>query len=115
MLTVHNQTRGTMVGERVRRSRHVLHRLLGLLPRASLSPGEGLWLIPCRLIHTVGMRFRIDVIYLDRELRVVGLQAGLRPFRLGQALAGTHSVLELGAGTIAASGTRPGDQLRVDG
>lgn len=60
------------------------------------------------------MRFSIDVVYVDRHLRVIGVQRSLPPFRLGLFLRATHSVLELSPGAVDASGTRLGDLLRLD-
>lgn len=100
--------------EKARRAGSLALRLSGLLLRPRLCAGEGLWLVPCRMIHTLGMRYAIDAIYLDRELKVVGLQQGLRPFRLGKVYRGAHSVLEMLPGAIATSRTRVGDQLGFD-
>jgi hypothetical protein len=82
--------------------------------RSSLDQGEGLWVVPCRAIHTVGMRFTIDAIFLDRSLVVVGLMERVKPFRVGKVYRKTHSVLEVQAGVIAWSRTSLGDQLRLD-
>lgn len=79
--------------------------------RPGLAAGNALWLIPCRAIHTVGMRFPIDVVLLDKSLKVVLLMENLPPFRLSKFHRSTHSVLELAAGAVEASSTRVGDQL----
>lgn len=106
-----NKTRGTVVASRVDRTRHLIDRLFGLLARPGLRPDEGLWLVPCRAIHTFGMRYAIDVVYLDRELVVVAVQESLPPFRIGRLVTSAHSVLEALPGTVAASRTAVGDQL----
>lgn len=110
-LVFENVTRKTILVERVRRTRHTGDRLLGLMGRGRLEVGEGLWITPCRAIHTFGMRFPIDAIYLDGDLRVVGVQEGVRPFRLGSFFRAARSVLETAPGSVAASGTEVGDQL----
>ena len=109
--TFENKTRGTVVASWVESTSNLVDRLLGLLFRSRLRPKEGLWVVPCRLIHTVGMRYAIDAIYLDRNLVVVAVQENLRPFRLGRVARLTHSILEVSSGRIAASGTAVGDQL----
>lgn len=78
-----------------------------------MAPGEGLWLIPSRGIHTFGMLFPIDVVYLDSRYRVVHLVEFMRPFRFSRISLSGASVLELPAHTIYASQTRVGDQLQV--
>jgi uncharacterized membrane protein (UPF0127 family) len=88
-------------------------RITGLLNRANLEPGEGLLIAPCNSVHTVGMRFPIDVLYLTRHnLAAAGetLSPGMRSRRNWPGVA---SVLELPAGTLRRTGTSPGHQLEL--
>ena len=105
-----NSSRETALASRVTKA-GILGRLLGLLPRASLGQDEGLWLLPCRSVHSFGMRFRFDAVFLDRTLQVVGLVERCRPFRLLPFFTSAYGVLELPAGTILRSRTQVGDQL----
>ncbi len=86
-------------------------RVRGLIGCAPLKEGQGLWITPCNGIHMLFMSFAIDAVYLDRERRIVALDADMAPWQLGRFIRGAHSVLELPAGTIAATGTEVGDQL----
>ncbi len=86
-------------------------RTRGLLGRRGLEPGEGLWLRPCRQVHTMFMRFAIDAVFLDRELTVVGVCSPLAPWRLSPIFWRARSCLELAAG--AAAWLQPGDALLV--
>ena len=99
---------------------------IGLLDRESLNPGEGLWLVPCRSVHTLGMKFPIDIVFLDSQNHVYGLDRHSVPGRAGIAhgrtdsLALVHeargwnaSVLEFPEGTIDATQTRMGDYLSI--
>jgi len=79
--------------------------------RSSLEEGEGLLIEPCNWIHTFGMAFSIDVLYLDDEGKVAYASYSLRPNRLGPFVRRAHSVVELPAGTIIHSGTNIGDRL----
>lgn len=88
-------------------------RLRGLLGKLRLNPGEGLWTVPSRGIHTIGMLFPIDAIYLDEELRVTHLIEHLRPFRLASLRLNCTSVLEVPLHTIYTSQTQVGDQLAI--
>jgi uncharacterized protein len=72
-------------------------RMKGLLGRSSLEPGEGLLIKPAPSIHTWFMRFPIDVVFLDRDLTVVDVVDGLRPFRTASRRS-ARAVLELAAG-----------------
>jgi uncharacterized protein len=87
-----------------------LTRLKGLLGRHELPRGEGLLLRPASSIHTFFMRFPIDAVWLDRELRVVGVTHDLRPWRAASQR-GAKAVLELPAGEAAARGVEAGEHL----
>jgi uncharacterized protein len=88
-------------------------RLRGLLGRMRIRSDEGLWVIPSRGVHTIGLMFPIDLIYLDSELRVVHLVEHLGPFRFGPLRRQAATVLELPARSIEGSGTRVGDRLTI--
>ena len=90
-------------------------RLRGLIGRAPLEPGEGLLIVPCNCIHTHFMRFPIDVLYLNRDQEVVGIDHALRPWRFGHIYRGARSVVELPAGSAKATNTQVGDRLEVQG
>ena len=87
-------------------------RLRGLLGRRSLAAGEGLLLRPSPSIHTWFMRFAIDVVFLDRDLRVLRVVDSLRPWRFA-GCRGASAVLELAAGEARARGVSVGDRLRM--
>jgi hypothetical protein len=88
-------------------------RLRGLIGHRRLNPNEGMLISPCRGVHTFCMRFPIDVVYVDRQGKVVGLAPELRPNRLGPVVRRAQFVLELPAGTIARTRTRIGDQIDI--
>lgn len=89
-------------------------RARGLLGRAGLAPGHALWLAPCRSIHTVGMRFAIDVVFLDRESRVVVVASALGPFRLAWGGWRAHGALEFASGEATRLGLVEGQKLRLE-
>jgi uncharacterized membrane protein (UPF0127 family) len=109
---VHNRTRGALVAANVSVADTPQSRRIGLLRHKNLEPGEGLWIYPTQAIHTFGMRFPIDVVFLDRGLRVKRVYHGLRPFRLTSFVWGARSVLELPSGSLAGTGTVVGDELQ---
>lgn len=74
-------------------------RLRGLLLRAPLRAGEGLLIVPCNSVHTLGMRYALDLLFLDRAGRVVGWRADVKPWR-GAWCRGAHSTLEMPAGSL---------------
>jgi uncharacterized protein len=87
-------------------------RLRGLLGRRSLANGEGLLIRRESSVHTFFMRFAIDVVFLDTELRVLRVDANVGPWRL-KACRGARSVLELGAGEAAARRLSIGDRIEL--
>jgi uncharacterized protein len=105
-----NLVRGTVIASSVEIADTSGIRRRGLLGRASLLPGEGLWIIPCESVHTLFMRFPIDLIYLDRQKRIRKLRSDVIPWRLSACFS-ADSVLELAAGTIRDSRTEQGDLL----
>jgi uncharacterized membrane protein (UPF0127 family) len=89
-----------------------LRRMRGLLGRKQLDSGHGLLIRPAPAIHTWFMRFAIDAVFLDRDLNVLSVRRGLRPWRMaGQR--GARAVLELPAGEADRRGVEPGDRLEV--
>jgi hypothetical protein len=90
-------------------------RLKGLMlkPEAAFMAGQGLWIKPSRGVHTLGMRFPIDVVYLDKDHRVVYLEKQLKPWRVAPVRLQAASVLELPANTLGPSGTMLGDELEM--
>ncbi|TAN39046.1 MAG: DUF192 domain-containing protein [Verrucomicrobia bacterium] len=87
-------------------------RAIGLLGHARLPSDAGLWLVPCSAVHTCGMRFALDLLFLDHDGRVVRLSRNVPPWRFfvgGGARA--VSVIELAAGWLPRDAVALGDQL----
>ena len=84
----------------------------GLLGRDRLPDGTALILAPCNAVHTIGMRFAIDVVFADREGRVVKVSRSVRPWRVSAAWRG-FATIELAAGAIDDAGLEPGDVVTV--
>ena len=89
-----------------------LRGLLGL-DTNDFRNGSGLWIVPCHGVHTLGMGFPIDVLYLDRGLKVVGVRSDVRPWRFTPVLTQATSVLELPCGTAAETKTAVGDTIEI--
>lgn len=109
-LRVLNQNRSTVLAETADIADTSEKRRRGLLKHSSLEPGDGLWIAPCEAVHSFGMKFAIDVLYLDKKKKVKKIRANMVPRRMSACLT-AHSVLELPSGTAEATGTQRGDQL----
>ena len=112
-MPVINLSKKTWLATKVRKADNFLTRLVGLLKRKNLGPEEALWLMPSKGIHTIGMKFPIDVVFLSRRNLVQGLVSKLAPYRVNSVHFTSYSVLELPNGTIRKSRTEIGDQLEI--
>jgi uncharacterized protein len=112
-LRVNNQSRDSLLADRAQIADTSKTRKTGLLKHDRLESGDGLWITPCEGVHTVGMKFPIDVLFLDKKRKVVKIRAGMQRWRMAACLR-AHSVLELPSGTAQATKTAAGDQLEFE-
>jgi uncharacterized membrane protein (UPF0127 family) len=101
----------SVLGNRIAMAESRWARARGLLGRPAIQPGEGMMLTGCHGIHTWGMRYVLDVIFVDRQGHVVRTYAGLPPRRLTAWQRRAAYALEVPAGTIQATATQVGDTL----
>jgi uncharacterized protein len=104
---------GTVVATHCEVAESTFSRMRGLLGRKGLERGQGMLINPAPSVMTFFMRFPIDVVFLDRDYRVVRIAQDLPPLRLAGARRAVAS-LELPAGTAAAHGLEEGDILHVE-
>ena len=112
-LRVTNETRGRQLADRADIADTSAKRRTGLLKHLGLAPGEGLWIVPTEGVHTFGMKFTIDVVFLNRQRKVLKIRPSMARRRIALSLR-AHSVLELPAGTLEETGTQVGDQLAFE-
>ena len=110
-LIARNVDTGAVVADKVAVATTHADRALGLLARRGLEPGEALWIVPSRGVHTWGMRFAIDIVALDACGYVIDQVSALKPWRVRLPRRGTAGVLELPCGTLSASGTSIGHRI----
>lgn len=111
-MRIANITRQQVLGDTIKQAVSFFSRLVGLLATVSLPAGAGLVIKPCNSVHTVGMRYPIDVVFVNKSDKVVGLAADLKPGRWALRK-GADYVIELPAGMIAVTCTQIGDQLEL--
>ena len=111
LLRVVNTSRNHELGTRIRLADAWLSRLRGMLAQPAPAAGEGLLLTPCRSAHMYGMRFPLDIAFLDAKRAVVAVYHSLPPGSRTGWHRNAHHALELPVGTIVASGTTVGDVL----
>src|SRR5262245_26546781 len=113
-LIAKNVDTGSVVADRVGVAATHAERAVGLLSRTGLEPGEALWIVPSRGVHTWGMRFAIDIVALDESGVVIDRVEDMRPWRIRLPRRGTAGVLELPVGALARSGTVVGHRITFE-
>jgi uncharacterized membrane protein (UPF0127 family) len=108
-----NQTNGAELANHVSSANTFFKRLKGLMFTKSLPEGHGLLIQPCQSIHTYFMNYSIDVLYLSKDLEIVGLDETIKPATVGKYQKRAYSVLELPAGTIRKTDTKIGNYLTI--
>ncbi len=110
-----NKTRQTFLASDLLIADSHWKRLKGLLGTSEVSffAGKGLWIVPCHGVHTLGMRYAIDVIYLSDDNAVVHVEEHVKPWRFTPIHMGAETVIELPAHTVCNTQTRIGDQIEI--
>ncbi len=106
-----NLTSANLLLSQVRKADRLPDRMRGLLGRDGLRPGEGLWIVPCKQVHTAMMRFSLDVVFLDHDLKVLAIRSGLLPWRISGFFPRAGSALEA-AGGVLDGHVVPGDRFQ---
>lgn len=110
---VYNETRECFLSLSVTAADTIIARLKGLIGRLNLKADEGMWVVPSRGVHTVGVLFPLDLIYLDENARVIHVVEYFPSFRIAPLKVHAESVLQLPTHTIYSSQTQAGDQLVI--
>jgi uncharacterized protein len=108
---IFNQTKNVLIAEKGYLADTALSRLKGLLSRNSIDPQEGLIITQCRSIHMLFMKFSIDVLFVDKNKKVVGLVPCIKPFRFSPYFFRAQYAIELFPGSIEKTKTAKGDIL----
>ena len=111
-MIVQNPARETVLGAAIEVAATSSKRAKGLLGRDALAAGEGLLFKHCSSLHTLFMRFAIDIAFISKDGKVLKLAHAVPPFRICVAPLRAHYALELPAGSLEASGTKVHDMLK---
>jgi uncharacterized protein len=111
----YNQTRQVYLATKLGMADTHWSRLRGLLGTSAsdFRNGCGLWIVPCKGVHTLAMRFPIDVVYLDDTKKVVHIERELQPWRFAPVRMKAASVIELPIQTVSGTGTAVGDKIEI--
>jgi uncharacterized membrane protein (UPF0127 family) len=108
-----NLTKQRVLAEKAVLADTLFLRLKGLLGRQGLGVQEALVLSPCDSVHTFFMRFAIDVVFLDKQNKIIGIYPCLKPWRITRIFFGATTCLELPAGALSATQTQLGDDIKI--
>ncbi len=114
MVSIVNKTRQILLLEKAAVADRFGLRFIGLLSTKSLQPGHGLIINPCRSVHTCGMKFPIDVGFVDNQNRLCYLIHSMHPYRFSPIVRDAVFVIEAAAGTFNQTGTREGDLVTLE-
>ena len=112
-MKVINTTKGILLADQAEMADTFFKRLIGLLDRKSLNKGEALILRPANCIHSLFMRFSIDLLFLSESGKVIAVFPSFKPFRISPPYFQSISVIELPEATIQLTNTQPGDIIQV--
>lgn len=108
-----NKTKNLQLAENVEAANDFIKRSKGLLGRNTFPRGSALWISQCNSIHTWFMKFSIDAVFVDKQLRVRAAYMDIKPWRLIWPIWGAQSVFEFSAGQISSQNIHVGDLLDV--
>ena len=112
-MIVKNKTKNSIIASNVRMADSFFSRLIGLMSRLSLSDDEGLVITRCNSINMFFMRFAIDVIFVSKNHKVVGLLENIKPWRMSRIYSKSSYCIELPSGKIAQKGVSVDDELDI--
>lgn len=113
LVVINNISTNICLANRAKVARNLWSRITGLIGKKDFNPGEGLVLLPCKGIHTLGMRFPIDVLYVSETGIVTKILSGIKPNRWGPVLKETQFIIELPASIVQRTGTKTGDRIML--
>ncbi|OZM58135.1 hypothetical protein CIB95_00720 [Lottiidibacillus patelloidae] len=108
-----NLSNGTILANKLKTAYRFFQRLKGLMFTSELPLGEALHLQPCQSVHTFFMKYDIDVIYLDKDMKIVKITHMMKPSKVGSIVKNANSVIELPAGSISKTDTKVGHVLQI--
>lgn len=114
MARLRNVTTGEIVATEVKIAQGWIERMVGLIARRHVDPAEGLWFDDCSIIHTIGMQTQIDVIFLDKNDRVLRTVCAVPQNKFALACRGARTVVELGSGALQRCDVLAGDRFALE-
>ncbi|MCX7977393.1 MAG: DUF192 domain-containing protein [Bdellovibrionaceae bacterium] len=112
-MKLHSETRSIVLVERLHLAGTILSRMIGLIGRNEITSDEALWINPCNSIHTFFMKFPIDCVFLDKNMKVCAVRSGVKPWRILWPVFAAKSVVEMRSGRALELGIQIGEKVYV--
>ena len=112
-VSISNMNTGQILADNVMRADNFFTRLRGLLGIKRLDPGQGIMIIPCNMVHTVGMSISIDVLFIDKAGEILHIIEAMPPNRFSPHVKKAHYVIELPAGQVKQKKIEIGDRILI--
>lgn len=112
-MKIYNSSKNNLIAGEVKLADSFIKRGLGLLPKSSISEDEGLVIKPCCSVHTIFMRFSIDILFINKKNEVIALYKSVKPYRILPIHLTSSYVVELASGVINAKNIKKGDTLTL--
>lgn len=113
-MKIYNSTQNNLIADDVKVAENFFTRSIGLLLRQKLFANEGLIIKPCCSIHTFFMRFKIDVLFVNKEKKIIALYENVKPYRILPIHPTSHYVIELAAGCIFSKNIKKGNVVSCE-
>lgn len=113
-LTITNINNGKMLADQIKQADNFFTRLKGLLGVKKLNPGQGIIIVPCNMVHTLGMKISIDVLFVDRTGEIIHIIEAMPPNRFSPHVKKARYVVELSAGQAKKAGLVNGDKISIN-
>lgn len=113
IVTITNINNGQLLADQVKKADNFFTRLKGLMGVKKLNPGQGIIIMPCNMVHTIGMKINIDVIFIDEAGEIIHVIEAMPPNRFSPHVKKACYVLELAAGQVCSAGVLTGDRVSI--
>ncbi len=114
LITIINKSNNKIIGNKIAHANNFVTRFFGLMGKKALNEEEGLLITPCNSIHMMFMKFPLDIIFLDKQFKIVYVIESLKPWRVSPVIFKAQSVIELPEGTISRSESKVDDTLEIE-
>lgn len=113
-MKVYNSSKNNLIADDVKIAKTFIKRTFGLIPKSSILKDEGLVIYPCFSVHTFFMKFAIDILFINKQNKVIALYQNVKPYRILPIHPNSHYVIELAADVISTKNIEKDDFITLE-